>query len=155
MDALARQIASELQGACHPLLAVLGLDLMDILHQRIRERAPILAAQLSADRADVDTDIHPDNIAAEAVLDLMCVLHPDRSPPAEWWRSPLGRRVAASIGADDSEAVTASVAAAILGTSRQRVHQLLEANKLDRHPDGGVVRASVMQRLVQLGPPAV
>jgi hypothetical protein len=30
-----------------------------------------------------------------------------------------------------------------------RVYQLLEAGKLDRHPDGGVTRSSVMRRVAQ------
>lgn len=69
-------------------------------------------------------------------------------PEPQWWRSPLGRAVAASIGTDDAQAVGASVAAAMLGISPSRVHALAEGGKLDRHPDGGIVRASVMRRLV-------
>lgn len=151
--AVADQIEAELQGVCHPLLAVLGLDLIDIVHERIRSRVPALAAQLLDDRPEVDHDLSGDVVGVDAVVDLMCALYPE-DPPPEWWRTPLGRRVAASIGTSDAEVVTGSVAAAILGLSRQRVHQLLEAGKLDRHPDGGVVRTSVLQRLVEMGPPA-
>jgi len=59
----------------------------------------------------------------------------------------LRRLVAGSIGRDDAEAVTPSVAAAMLGVSRGRVYQLIEAGKLDRHPDGGVVRSDILLRL--------
>jgi hypothetical protein len=50
-------------------------------------------------------------------------------------------------GTEDAEAVSASVAAAMLMVTRSRVYALLNEGKLDRHPDGGVVRTSVMQRI--------
>jgi hypothetical protein len=37
--------------------------------------------------------------------------------------------------------------AAMLGVSRGRVYQLIEAGKLDRHPDGGVLRSDILQRV--------
>jgi hypothetical protein len=48
---------------------------------------------------------------------------------------------------DDAEAVSASVAVAMLGAPVGASDTLHSEGKLDRHPDGGVVRASVMQRL--------
>lgn len=121
-----------------PVRSLLGDDLGDLLEQRLTTRARMLAGQLTAD---------DNRVAAETVIDLMAALFPLSDPPHGWWRSPLGRVCAASFGHDDAEAVSRSVAQAMLGISRQRLQALLDEGKLDRHPDGGVVRASVMQRL--------
>ena len=136
MTPLARQIAKEVGEAAAPLGALLGPDMVVELDRRIRSNAPMWAAQLTDD---------DDRLAAQTVIDLMAVL-PDPEP--QWWRTPLGRVVAASVGTEDAEAVRASVAAAMLGISPSRVHDLAGRGKLDRHPDGGIVRASVMRRLV-------
>ena len=135
---LVAQISQELQVAADRLLPVLGMDLADLARERILAYAPVLAAQLGSG---------DDNLVAETVIDLMHAIWGQADPPPEWWRTPLGRLVAGSIGRDDAEAVTPSVAAAMLGVSRGRVYQLIEAGKLDRHPDGGVLRSDILQRL--------
>lgn len=132
---LATQIKRELLAVAGPLGALLGPDLLIELERRVATVAPVLASQL------VDGD---DKLVGQTVIDIMCVLD---DPEPEWWRTPLGRVVAGSVGREDAEAVRPSVAAAMLGVSPGRVHQLATEGKLDRHPDGGVVRASVMQRL--------
>lgn len=132
---LASQIRGELSARAAPLGALLGPELVMELDRLITERAPDLAAHLVAD---------DDRLVAQTVIDLMCALD---EPEPSWWRTPLGRVVAGSVGHESAEAVRASVAAAMLGISPGRVHQLAERGKLDRHPDGGVVRSSVMQRL--------
>lgn len=94
-----------------------------------------------------------DRLAAEACLSVMCVLWPHGCPEdigqAEWWRTPVGRLCARSLGRDDAEAVTYSVAGAMLGLATGTVSSMVSRGNLDRHPDGGVVRASVLQRLGQ------
>lgn len=136
---LAHQIAEELdRGLVMPVYALLGHDLGEMLRQRVRESAPRLAAQLCGDT---------DHEIAGTAQDLVIALWPHEDPDPEWWRTPLGRRVAASYGIHDSEAVTISVASAMLGVHRSRVYQLIESGKLDHHPDGGVTRSSVMARL--------
>lgn len=137
---LARQIEDELQAVADRLTGVLGLDLVDILYERARQRSLMLAAQLRSDEMS-------DGIAAETVIDLMCAIWPQVDPDPEWWRTPLGQACAASLGSDEAQAVSASVAASMLQITRARVYQLIDAGKLDRHPDGGVVRASVTRRL--------
>lgn len=139
MNPLTRQIAREVSEAAAPFGALLGPDVVVELDRRIRAGAPTWAAQLTRD---------DDRLAAQTVVDLMAVLG---DPEPSWWRTPLGRAVAASVGTEDAEAVRASAAAAMLGISPGRVHQLADAGKLDRHPDGGIVRASVMRRLVAQG----
>jgi hypothetical protein len=137
-DELAAQIRDGLGAVVDPLGPLLGLDLADVLRDRVSSRAAGLAEQL------VSRDHH---VISETVIKLMNALWPIGDPPANWWRTPLGRAVAGSIRPEDIEAVAPSVAAAMLGVSRGRVYQLLEQGKLDRHPHGGVVRASVLQRL--------
>jgi len=54
------------------------------------------------------------------------------------------------LGTDDAEAVTYSVAAAMLGVTKGTASTLVQRGRLDRHPDGGITRASVFIRLVRL-----
>jgi hypothetical protein len=151
-DDVARQIADELHQVAWPLGPLIGVDLADEIMTRVPLVARRLADQLLDDRqhGGAGLEVDADAIAAETTIDLMCALWPRGSePPPEWWRTPLGRAIARSAGTEDAEAVSASVAAAMLGVSRGRVYALLNEGKLDRHPDGGVVRASVMQRLAR------
>lgn len=150
VDDVERQIADELDRAlAGPVSSLMGMDLGEMVRRRLGERARMLAGQLSQ-----DTD---DRLAAETVIDLMGCLWPHMSPEecgqADWWRTPLGRLCARSLGRDDAEAVTRHVAAAMLGVSPGTVAQLVARGSLDRHPDGGITRASVMARLVRLHPP--
>jgi hypothetical protein len=148
---VAKQLTEELHARLWPLGSLMGEDLIEMATDapRLRLAARRLAAQLLDDRRDGGDPfgIDPDSIAAETAQDVMCGLWPVGDPPAEWWHTPVGRAVARSYGIEGSEGVSASVAAAMLGTSRAWVYRLLDAGKLDRHPDGGVVRASVMMRL--------
>lgn len=116
-----------------------------IAASQIRSVAEATCAALAQD-AD-------DKLAAEACLSVMTVLWPHGSPEdvgePGWWRTPLGRLCARSLGRDDTEAVTHSVAAAMLGVTRGTVAQMVHRGTLDRHPDGGVLRASVLQRLAR------
>jgi hypothetical protein len=149
-DDVARQIADELHQVAWPLAPLIGVDLANEILTRVRTMARRLADQLLDDREQdgAGLEVDADAVAAETTIDLMCALWPRGSePPPEWWRTPLGRAIARSAGTEDAEAVSASVAAAMLGVSRGRVYALLNEGKLDRHPDGGVVRTSVMQRI--------
>lgn len=137
-DPVVSQIRDELDRTLTgPVGSLLGLDLSQQLAARILVRAPMLAAQLSQD--------------AETVIDLMGCLWPHASPEhvghADWWRTPVGRLCARSLGRDDAEAVTQHVAGAMLGVTRGTIAQMLARGTLDRHPDGGVLRASILQRL--------
>lgn len=141
MDTVATQLRTELGGAVRALGDVLGLDLQAAMEERLLSRCPLLAAELCSE---------DDRLAAEAVLTVMCARWPDGTePPPEWWRTPAGRMVARSVGRDDSESVTRSVAAAMLGVSPGSVAQWVHRGNLDRHPDGGITRASVLLRLAR------
>lgn len=147
MNRVAKQIADELHHAlAKPALAMLGVDLGTEVARRCRAVAPHLADQLAQ-----ETD---DRLAAETTVDLMCVLWPHGAPEgvgrAGWWRTPLGRLCARSLGREGAEAVTQSVAAAMLGVHPGTISQLVHRGTLDRHPDGGVLRSSVLMRLARL-----
>ena len=69
------------------------------------------------------------------------------NPPTEWWSTPFGRAVLLRAGHPHAEAVSFTVAAAMLGISRQGVHDLAKRGKVQPHPEGGVTVDSVQTRL--------
>jgi hypothetical protein len=91
-----------------------------------------------------------DRAATHTALRLVATLYPgDRAfdPPLEWWRTPLGQVVARRAGHPAAESVSLATAGAMLGITRQGVHDLVRRGKLPRHPDGGVPSAAVRDRL--------
>jgi len=93
-----------------------------------------------------------DQAAARAAMRLVMTLYPgDRAfdPPVDWWMTPLGRVVARRVGHPAAESVTYATAGAMLGITRQGVHDLVRRGKLPRHPDGGVPSEAVRRRLRQ------
>lgn len=143
LDDVTAQLTDELDRAlAGPVGALLGLDLKELVRRRVKERAPMLAAQLCQE--------DDDRLAAETVLDVMLALWPQGDPEPSWWRTPLGRMVARSVAHESTDAVTHAVAAAMLGVQRGTVGTMVHRGYLDRHPDGGVTRASVLARLARL-----
>lgn len=139
VDDVAAQLADELGDIVRTLGDVLGLDLRMDMEQRLDSRVAILAAELCCE---------DDRLAAEAVRTLIGARWPDGCDiPPTWWSTPAGRMVARSVGRDDTEAVTWSVAAAMLGVTKGTVSQLMHRKSLTRHPDGGITRSSVLERL--------
>ncbi|MFC0506745.1 hypothetical protein [Micromonospora costi] len=122
-----------------------GHDAVDPLRDVIRARARSWAAVM------VDGD---DRAAVGAIMRVMATLYPGDGPfdpPLDWWRSPLGQVVARRVGHPAAEKVSYAVAGAMLGITRQGVHDLASRGKLARHPEGGVLTASVRDRLLQEG----
>ncbi len=118
-----------------------GDDVVDALRGLVRVRAGRWADEMLG------------GAEAEAVgraARLVSTLYPgDRAfdPPAEWWRTPLGRATARRVGHPAAESVSYATAGAMLGISRQGVHDLVRRGRLPRHPDGGVPSAAVRDRL--------
>jgi hypothetical protein len=141
MGPLEGQILEELCRPIDVLGRLLGLEAVDPLRRRVGERVTALAETLTSG----------DQVAAAATTrSLMGVLFPrDVEPPHGWWRTPLGRACAVHCADHQPPRIQANVAAEILGVGPSRVYQLLGAGKLDRHPDGGVTRSSVMRRVAQ------
>ncbi|MEH1015853.1 hypothetical protein V6U90_22425 [Micromonospora sp. CPCC 206060] len=100
-----------------------------------------------------------DTTALGVTIRLVATLYPDDgpfAPPVDWWRTPLGQALAWRVGHPIATSVSYAVAGAMLGITRQGVHDLVTRGKLARHPDGGVIPASVRDRLrARDGGPAV
>ncbi|MBW8803398.1 MAG: hypothetical protein JF587_06005 [Catenulisporales bacterium] len=91
-----------------------------------------------------------DDAARTTAMRLVSTLFPADvpfDPPPTWWGSPFGRAVLLRAGHPSSDAVPFTVAAAMLGISRQGVHDLARRGKVQAHPDGGVTVESVRGRL--------
>lgn len=127
------QLREELGSLIHAWGALLGLDLIDVVSDRVESRVPWLIGQLRD---------------GEGALDILCVLHPDVVPD-EWWRTPLGRLVAQAGGAGGGS-VTQAQAARMLGVSRPRVSALVADGKLPVDETGRVMLSGVGQRLSHL-----
>ncbi|NUT50837.1 MAG: hypothetical protein HOV94_26540 [Saccharothrix sp.] len=125
------------------------LDPLEILFDDVGDlpsRAQGVAARLAAAMEGDD-----DTAAVHAIARFVGALYPGDGPfdpPAEWWRSPLGQVVARRMGHPTARAVSYSVAGAMLGVTKQGVHDLVRRGKLERNSDGGgVTVASVRARL--------
>jgi hypothetical protein len=90
-----------------------------------------------------------DRAAMQMIVRVISSVYPEDAPfepPAEWWRTPLGQVVLRRIGHPSARAVSYSVAGAMLGITRQGVHDLVARHKLERHLEGGVTVESVRAR---------
>ncbi len=127
-----------------PLEILLGSDEQaGPLRDRLRIETEVWAAQL------VGRD---HKLAVHTAARLIAALFPGDGPfdpPDEWWGTAFGRVVARLAGHPGRDSVTFSTAGAMLGITRQGVHDLVKRAKLDRHPDGGVTTTSVRARLNQ------
>ncbi|MEV0831273.1 hypothetical protein [Nonomuraea rubra] len=125
-----------------PLEILLASDeLLAPIKDRLRIEAEVWAAQLLG---------RDQRQAALTAARLIAVLFPGDEPfdpPEQWWRTPLGRAVARGAGHPSATAVSYSTAGAMLGITRQGVHDLVKRGKLDKHPEGGVTTSSIRTRL--------
>ncbi|MEU8231713.1 hypothetical protein AB0C12_19180 [Actinoplanes sp. NPDC048967] len=118
-----------------------GDDAVEALRRLVRHRAGQWATQM------LDGD---DTTAVRAAVRLIATLYPGDGPfdpPVDWWRTPLGGVVARRVGHPAAESVSYATAGAMLGITRQGVHDLVRRGRLPRHPDGGVPSAAVRDRL--------
>lgn len=108
-------------------------------------RADDLARELAATIEGGD-----EQAAVYAIARLIGALYPSDGPfdpPADWWRTPLGRATARRMGHPAAHSVSYSVAGAMLGVTKQGVHDLVRRGKLTKDADGGVTTESVRARL--------
>ncbi|MFD0558439.1 hypothetical protein FB566_3740 [Stackebrandtia endophytica] len=140
-------------------------DLRDQLRVRLLDSLDILLGDQSTallpvrQQLDIDAEVWSAQLldgdqstASATAARLVAALYPGDGPfdpPRHWWSSPLGRAIACRVGHPGAETVSSAVAAAMLGISRQGVADLIARDKLIRHPDGGVLSASIRDRLTQ------
>ncbi len=138
---LAEQIATIIRTRLLDPLEILFDDVGDL-----PSRAEVVARQMAETMQGDD-----DSAAVHAIARLIGALYPGDAPfdpPADWWRTPLGQVVARRMGHPAAQAVSYSVAGAMLGVTKQGVHDLVRRGKLERNSDGGgVTVASVRERL--------
>ncbi|MFI8977093.1 hypothetical protein ACIGO9_29720 [Nocardia asteroides] len=139
-EAVAHQLREIIDGAAAVLAAVGDRAAADQIRAGSLGRAAKLAVQLCADNDE----------AAARVAALAPLLWPDPSP--QWWATPLGRVAARHTSAGPDEALTFAAAAAMLGISTTAVHAYANSATadVDRHPDRGVTRLSVLRRIARL-----
>lgn len=132
--AAADQIADEIEAKLWSLECLIGGgEDFTLIRQRATSAARMLARQLASG---------DDRLAAQTAIDLASAILPEEIPD-DWWATPLGRLVAQSVGHPSAEAVSFSVAGAMIGVSKGRVQQLVADGRLERHPDGGITSTSV------------
>lgn len=71
------------------------------------------------------------------------------NPPADWWRTPLGRKVAEIIAPVDTTRITHAEAALILKVARGTVGTLARRKTLPS-VKGQLLRGPVLQRMLRL-----
>jgi hypothetical protein len=133
------------------LLDVRLLDPLEVLLEG--DDAVMALRRLVRIRAGQWADAMRDGDDVTAVITgarLIATLYPgDRAfdPPIDWWRTPLGQTIARRVGHPSANSVSYATAGAMLGISRQGVHDLVRRGRLPRHPDGGVPSAAIRDRL--------
>ncbi len=142
-DALVEQIVRLLDVRLLDPLEVLleGDDAVDALRQLVRLRARRWASTILGD---------DDQAATRGIARLIATLYPADGPfdpPVAWWATPLGQAVAWRVGHPWFESISYATAGAMLGITRQGVHDLVRRGRLPRHLEGGVPSAAVRDRL--------
>jgi hypothetical protein len=122
-----------------PLDILVGAD--EALRARVAEQSRVWAAALLGE---------DETQAALTAGRLVAALYPSDGPfdpPAAWWATPFGRAVALRIGHPSAQTVPVVQAAAMLGITRQGVHDLANRGRLERDADGRITVSSVRARL--------
>jgi hypothetical protein len=141
--ALARELAGLIERRIvDPLEILFGSDEQaGPVRARLRIESEVWAAQLLG---------RDDTLAVGTAARLIAAVFPGDEPfdpPDAWWRTAFGGAVARRVGHPGRDSVPFATAGAMLGITRQGVHDLVKRAKLDRHPDGGVTTHSIRERL--------
>ncbi|RCV54016.1 hypothetical protein DEF23_03860 [Marinitenerispora sediminis] len=146
---------AQLQDQLVHLIGARLLDPLEILLEDaamvdgVRTAVRIRAAAWARDMLEAD-----DRVAIGLIMRAVATLYPGDGPfdpPTDWWRTPMGRVVAWRVGHPTAERVSYPVAGAMLGITRQGVHDLVARGRLPRHPEGGVLPTAIRDRLRQEG----
>ncbi|MEU5690806.1 hypothetical protein [Actinosynnema sp. NPDC020468] len=140
--AVARQLRLDVTAKLlDPLAVLLDAAATTALRRRVEAEADVWAAQVTG---------RNERLARETATRIVSAVYqdgPEFAPPASWWRTPFGDLVARRFGHPTADVVPVAVAGAMLGITRQGVHDLVRRGKLDRDPGGGVLARSVRDRL--------
>ena len=131
------------------LVSIMGSRLLDPLEILLDDPVSDLRAKCEQAAEKWAAKLHSPQ-AGFAAASLIAALYPGDEvfdPPPDWWATPLGRVVLLRVGYPGKEAVSYAVAGAMLGVTRQGVHDLVTRGKLARHPDGGVTVTSIRERI--------
>ncbi|ODU06380.1 MAG: hypothetical protein ABS81_04880 [Pseudonocardia sp. SCN 72-86] len=141
-------MASQLIG----LVQVRLLDPLEILMESSTDVARLHGRVVEQAGGWASTLLGEDEYSARlTAIRLVSTLYPDDhgfTPPPGWWQTPLGQVMVRRVGHPAAEAVSYAVAGAMLGITRQGVHDLVTRGKLDRHDNGGVTTTSVQRRIL-------
>jgi len=140
----AEDLAEDLTGVIRARL-IEPLDALFGGGEQLREQLPARTREWAAALLGDD-----DQAATLTAIRLVRTLYPGEvpfDPPAARWNTPFGRVVARRVGHPQTRTVPVSVAAAMLGITRQGVHDLANRGKLERDPAGGITADSVRVRL--------
>ena len=144
-------LEDELRDQLVTLVNARCIDPLEVLLQDTETLAPIRSLAHARAEAWARDMVHArDDTAGDLIMRLVATLYPSDEPfdpPASWWRTPMGQVTAWRVGHPTAERVSYPVAGAMLGISRQGVHDLIRRGKLVRHPDGGVTPGSIRDRL--------
>jgi len=140
-----QQFVDEARVTAETVLSWLGPQTIMEVGVSIVARAPALIDEAANGGEDDD-----DRLRAESVMSILMAIHGARPVPDEWWTTPLGEVCATSFGFDPMR-VTWSVAASMLHVHPGTIAQMMTRGNtlLERHPDGGIVRGSVMREIVR------
>ncbi len=142
-DELRDQLLGLVEARCLDPLEILLQD--GVALRGLRDRLRAAAAEWARTMLAAD-----DEAAVAAIVRVVATLYPGDEPfdpPVAWWRTPMGQATARRVGHPTADRVSYPVAGAMLGITRQGVHDLVNRGKLERHPDGGVAPASIRDRL--------
>lgn len=136
------------------LLALVESRLLDPLEILLKSELDSVRSRLAARAGAWASELlgEDDQAATRIAIRLVSALYPSDTPfdpPPAWWQTPLGVVVARRVGHPAAETVSYAVAGAMLGVTRQGVHDLVNRGKLVPHHGGGVTTASVRERLNQ------
>lgn len=139
-----------LEGELFALAERRFVDSLEILLDSTRVVAPLRAHLRSEAKAWARDLLGDDDASAVRTASRLLSVMFDAdefSPPDAWWLTAFGRIVALRIGYPGRATLSGVEAAAMLGISRQGVHDLVRRGKLATAEDGRVLTTSVQDRL--------
>ncbi len=156
---LAPDVTAELGGSAHDEGAV-GAQIFREIERVVIKPARELLGPAVGDGLSVSASIAAASTARgltglgghELADQVLLAVWPDGVAPGDWWTTPLGLLVGRQARLLANYRIAAPEAARMLGLSRARLYQLVEAGVLVKHLEGGFTIRSVLDRMSWSGP---